>query len=164
MRQATAIVLGLLSGGLIYVISVLLFSPANSEDPHFIFYLMFFAAWAGSSYLLLSGTKTVSKVFSRGLLFGAVEWLAFIPAALVYGARATRRIVSEVGAEMEPVGTTAADSAAAALGSAAGMAGAFVGAGIVTMLMAGFAFAMSFLCLLGFVILYFLKREMKPEA
>jgi len=113
--------------------------------PAFVF-AFFLGGWAASTYLLVRGARTVSRVFSRGFLLGAAEWFAVIPAGIVLGGKALSRTVSESGAQ-----------------TSAEVAGATLGAGFASFLTGGVAFAMVIFCLLGFVVSHFVGREMQPE-
>jgi len=116
----------------------------GSPSALFVF-ITFFGVWAASVVLLLRGARTVSRVFTRGFLLGAAEWLAMIPVGMIFSGRHLSRTV-----------TPGASDAA--------MAGATIGAGIVSLVTGGVAVAMAVACLVGFAVAYLMGREMKPES
>ena len=144
MKVIVGIVLGLLSGFLIYMESAMLLSIPKSGGPSggFIF-LTFVGGWALSAWLLVRGARSVSKVFARGALLGAAEWMAVIPVTAIMSAK----LASE-----------------SAITTDAGRAGAAIGGGIVTLLSGGVSIFMAVVCLIVFVIAHFMGREMKPES
>lgn len=147
MRTLVAIILGIMGGFLIYMELALLFvnkyvdtnqTNNNSEIYLTIFVLVtFFGGWVLTSYLMLKGTKTVTKVFSRGFLIGAALWLALIPVGFIYSSNIIGESPSNAGV---------------------------IGAGIVGFLTGGVAIGMALACLIGFAVSYSLGREMKPEV
>jgi predicted RNA-binding Zn-ribbon protein involved in translation (DUF1610 family) len=147
VKTLIGIVLGLCSGFLIYMIAAMLVGPKTVSNAFVA--VTFLGGWAVSSFLLIRGARSVSKVFSRAFLLGAAEWLAVIPAGLVLSGQAYSETVGQAG------GAGASD---------AGQAGAAMGAGCISILTGGFAVAMAIVCLIGFAVSYFIGREMKPEA
>ena len=95
---------------------------------------------------MLRGAKTLSKVFSRGFLLGAAEWLAMIPIGLIFAGKAVSETVTSTG-----------DSDAVA-------AGAAIGGGLFTFFTGGVSIFMAIVCLIGFAVSYSMGREMRPEA
>lgn len=81
--------------------------------------------------------RTVSKVFSRGFLFGAAEWLALIPIGMFVGGRVASLKASSSGGPL------------------------VLSVGIVS---SGVGVPLTLLCLLGYAVSSRLGREMKPEA
>lgn len=146
MRIAVAIVLGLFSGFLVYFLAAIAF-VGDSPSSVFVF-VTFFGGWAISSYLIVRKTRTVSKVFARGFLIGAAEWLALIPAGVLMSGRALTETVAEPGAAEE---------------SAASLVGATAGAGCFSFITGGVAVVMTLVCLIGFAVAHFTGREMQPE-
>jgi hypothetical protein len=147
MKVLVGIVLGLVSGFLIYLIAAMVVGPETISGAFVA--ITFLGGWAVSSFLLMRGARSVSEVFSRAFLLGAAEWLAVIPAGLIMGGQAYSETVEKVG------GAGVSD---------AGQAGAAMGAGCFSVLTGGFAVAMAAVCLIGFTISYFMGREMKPGA
>jgi zinc-ribbon domain len=96
--------------------------------------------------LFWRGAPTVSSVFRRGFLVGAAEWLLMALVGVVFSGRATSASLAD------------------ASNSEAARAGATIGGGIAAALVGGFAVFMSVVCLIGFVIAYFMDREMKDRA
>ena len=142
MKIFIGIVMGFFSGLLIYFISAMLFMSDPSST--FVF-VTFIGGWLASIFILVRGARSISKVVSRGFLLGAAEWLAMIPAGVVISGRAASESVSQ----------SASSSAEAA--------GATIAAGIFSFITGGIALVMAIICLVGFVITYFIRREMKPE-
>lgn len=145
-----AIVLGFLSGSLIWMTGALLFAnPGSSEGPSSVFvfltFVTFVGGWVLSSYVMLRGVRSVSRVFTRGALIGAAEWLVFGLAGIVLSGRA-------------------AAHAAGAGASGAETAGAAVGGGIMAVLSGGVAVFMAVVCLIVFAIAYFAGREMRDTT
>src|SRR6266536_5363033 len=141
MRTVVAIVLGLLSGVLIYMIGGMLFADvgpnsASSPSPALVLVLLL-GGWAASAYLLRRGAASVSKVFSRGALVGAAEWIAVAVAGVIMSGRVV------------------ASSATAAGGSDAARAGAALGGGIAAMVTGGLAIGMTVVCLIVFAVAHF---------
>lgn len=144
MRTFLAIILGFFSGFLIYMASALLFTDGDPSESFVM--ITFFGGWVFSTWLIVRGAKTLSKVFSRAFLLGAAEWLAIIPVGVVFSGKVLN------------------ETAQYSNGSGAEMAGAAIGAGMVSFMTGGLAIFMVFICLLGFAISYFIGREMKPEV
>jgi predicted RNA-binding Zn-ribbon protein involved in translation (DUF1610 family) len=150
MKILVAIVMGFFSGLLISIMASMLMAttylagnqPASAP---WVPVVAFLAAWVLSTYVLLRGAISVSKVFSRGFLLGAAEWLCLIPVGMIIAGRVVSATVAGSG-----------DSGGA-------MAGAALGGGIFAFLTGGLAIAMAIACLIGFAVSYFTGREMKPE-
>jgi hypothetical protein len=145
MRLLVAILLGFLSGFLVYMIAAMLIvgpgTPGASSMAPLVL-ITFVGGWVVSSYFLYRGAKTASKVFSRGALLGAAEWIAFAAAGVLFSGRA------------------AFHSAGASGGSDAAQAGAAIGGGIAAALTGGIALFMAVACLVVFAIAHFTGREM----
>jgi hypothetical protein len=149
MRTVVAIVLGLLSGFLIYMTGTMLFvdvGPKSSGPSPLFVFVLFIGGWAVSSYFLRRGAASVSRVFSRGALLGAAEWLAIGAAGVIFSGRAV------------------ASHAAAAGGSDAATAGAAIGGGIVAMVTGGLSIGMAVVCLIVFAVAHFAGREMADKS
>ncbi len=143
MRIVVAIILGIMGGFLVYFELAMLFTKMG-EMPSSIFVgVTFFGGWVVTSYLMVKGTKTVTKVISRGFLIGAALWLALIPVGIIY--------TGSVIGELDPK-------------SDAELVGATLGGGIIGLLTGGVAIGMALVCLIGFAVSYSLGREMKPEV
>jgi hypothetical protein len=81
MRTLVAIVLGFLSGVMLFLLSSTLIDYAISEGPSLALALVVLSAgWAISAYFIRRHAATTSAVLCRGFLLGAAEWLAVIPA------------------------------------------------------------------------------------
>ncbi len=147
MKTAVAIALGLFSGILIYMIGAMLFmdvGPSSSGPSPLFVIVLLFGGWAGSAYLLRRGAASVSRVFTRGALLGAAEWLAVGAAGVIMSGRA--------------VATTAAGQ------SEAGQAGAAIGGGIAAMITGGLSITMAVVCLIVFAVAHFTGREMADKS
>lgn len=146
MKAIIAILMGFFSGFLIYMMASMIFVTERVPSTEFVL-ITFLGGWTLSSYVLLRGAKTLSKVFSRGFLLGAAEWLMMIPVGFIFaGKNVSDTITSTGGSE------------------AAATTGAVIGGGIVAFLTGGVSVLMAVACLIGFAISYFMGREMKPEA
>lgn len=145
MKVTVAIIMGFFSGLLIYFLSALALIKQVEPSPAFV-WITFGGGWVVSAFALRKGAKSVSKVFSRGFLLGAAEWLCLIPVGLIF------------------TGQAVSSTVAASDGSNAAAAGAAVGGGIAAFLTGGLAVSMAVVCLVGFAVSYFLGREMKPES
>src|SRR6266542_4705093 len=148
MRVVVALFMGLFSGFLIYMMAVLLFVDVGKGTPPSTLFVAatFLGGWAVSVWLLLRGTRTVSKVFSRGFLLGAAEWLMMVLVGFIFGGRAVSTTLSHTGAS--------ADAAAA---------GAALGGGMVAFLTGGVSIAMAVVCLIGFAVSHSMGKEMRKE-
>ena len=143
MKIFVALLMGLCSGFLIYMMFAMLFlSTAAKPDGGFVA-VTFFGGWALSSWLMLRGAVSVSKVFSRGFLLGAAEWLFMIVVGIIFAGR---------------------NLASVAPTSEAASAGAAVGGGLVVMLTGGVSIAMAVACLIGFAVSHSLGKEMRREV
>ncbi len=147
MRVLVAIVLGFLSGFLIYMTAAMLFAEIGSQSgPSSAFVLLtFLGGWVVSAYLLANGARSVSKVVTRGALLGAAEWLAVGAAGLVFSGRA-------------------AVHAAGPGSSGAQAAGAAIGGGVLAAMTGGVSIVLSIVCLMVFAIAYFAGRELRDTT
>ncbi len=142
MKELVAAFMGACSGLLIYIMAgMLLIARGADPDPVFVF-VTFFGSWGLSSWLMLRGAKSVSKVFSRGFLLGAAEWLLMIGVGIVFAGKTV---------------------ASAAPVSGAYSAGAAFGGGIFAMITGGFSIAMAVVCLIGFATSKSMAKEMGNE-
>jgi threonine/homoserine/homoserine lactone efflux protein len=84
MRILVGVVLGFSSGCLLYVMAMMLIAGAEVRTEALpLTILLLFGGWAGSVWLLIRGAPSTGKVFSRGFLLGAAEWLAMIFAGAI---------------------------------------------------------------------------------
>ncbi len=74
MKLTSAVLVGFLSGFMVYAILWLLFLGPSTQNASP--YLWFILAWAISSYAVYFGTESVLALWARGALLGAIEWLA----------------------------------------------------------------------------------------
>ena len=144
MKVLIAIIMGFFSGFLFCLESATVFAnPSQREGPGLLFlFVTFLGGWTLTSYLIIKGAKRVSKVFNRGFLIGATEWLLMIPVGLIFTGKAV-------------VGTAAQTSTE--------QAGAATLRTIFSFLTGGTAVIMAAVCLIGFAISYLSGKEMKPE-
>jgi predicted Zn finger-like uncharacterized protein len=137
-----AIVFGFLAGFLIYMELTMIFNPDNIS---FLFVtITFLGGWILTSVIIMRGARTISKVFMRGFLIGAVLWFAWMPVTVFLAG-------------------TAASGVADKTNSGAAYAGAMVGAGLISFIGIGFAIFMVVICLIGFVISFLVGREVKSK-
>jgi len=146
MKTFIAIAMGFISAVLVYFMVAMLIidiSSIETPTPLFVFFT-FVGAWAVSSWILRRGAYSISKVFSRGFLLGAAEWLCMILVGIIYGGKAVSSTVTETS-------------------SGAEVAGATIGAGLFASIAGGASIFMALVCLIGFAVSYFIGREMKDE-
>ena len=144
LRYFVALIAGALSGFLIYMTTAMLFLNGTDTSPSWFVPVTFLGGWAISSYLLLRGTRVVSKVISRAFLLGAAEWFAIIPAGLIFGAQAAAETTDTLSSDAEMLGAT-------------------IGGGLIAFVTGGVSIAMVIFCLLGYLITFLMTREMKSE-
>jgi hypothetical protein len=148
MKTVVAIVLGLLSGLLIYFMTAMVvidFEGTKGPSPLFVLVTLV-GGWVISAYLLRRGARSLSKVFTRGSLLGAAEWIAVAAAGVIFSGRAV------------------AHAAGSSSGSEAATAGAAIGGGLAAMITGGLSIAMAVVCLIVFAIAYFTGREMADRT
>src|SRR5947209_18264162 len=112
MKVFVGIILGLFSGFLIYMATAMLFASGQPSGA-FVF-VTFVGGWVLSTWILVRGARTISKVFSRGFLLGAAEWLGMIAVGMVFSGKALTQTLTHGG------------------GTGAEVAGATIGAGLVS--------------------------------
>jgi len=148
MKALVAIVLGFMSGFLIYMSAAMLFttpSAGNSPSPAFVM-IAFLGGWAASAYYMHRGAQTVARVVTRGALIGAAEWLLIGLASVVMS------------------GKVVADTTAAAGQSNAAAAGAVLGGGILAAIGGGISVVMAVVCLIVFAVAHFAGRELRDTS
>ena len=143
MKLLVALAMGFCSGLLLYFLAALVFSSSSSPPSAVFSIFVFIGGWTASTYLMLKGALSTSKVFSRGFLIGAAEWFSLLPVGIVFAGKAVATAGGSSGAQL---------------------AGAAIGGGIMAFLTGGLAIGMTLFCLLGFAISYSLGREMRPES
>lgn len=80
MRTLAAIVLGFLSGAMLFLLAGTVTGYRISAGPALaVAILALLAGWATSAYCIRRNAATTSAVLCRGFLLGAAEWLAVIP-------------------------------------------------------------------------------------
>jgi hypothetical protein len=97
---------------------------------------------------MLRGARTTSKVFARGALIGAAEWLLMAVAGAVFASKSAATAIEHAPKDA----------------SGAAAAGAAIGGGLVTIITGGVSIGMAIVCLLVFAVAHFWGREMRPEA
>jgi hypothetical protein len=81
MRTFTAIVLGFLSGVMLFLLAATPTGYTISSGPTLAVALVaLLGGWAISAYFIRRNAATTSAVLCRGFLLGAADWLAVIPA------------------------------------------------------------------------------------
>lgn len=143
MKILVALAMGFFSAFLIYMGAAMVL--VSGEPSSGFVFITFFGGWALSTFIIVRGARTLSRVFSRGFLLGAAEWLAMIPVSMIMGGKALTESVGEGATDAE-------------------LAGATIGAGLFSAVTGGLAIAMALVCLLGFAVSYFMGREMQPES
>lgn len=143
MKTVVALFMGFCSGFLIYMMAALLFSSASSRPSSAFVAITFLGGWAISSWLLLNGALSVSRVLSRGFLLGAAEWFCMIGVGIIFAGKTVANAVPT---------------------SEAASAGTALGGGLVAMLTGGVSLVMAIVCLIGFAISYFMGKEMGKEV
>jgi hypothetical protein len=149
MKVLVAIVMGLLSGLLVYFMVGILSADltGKSEPAVVVWFTAFVAAWVISAVILVRGAQTVSQVFRRGFLLGAAEWFVMAAVGVIFSGKAMSSATAA---------STTTDPAA--------QAGAAIGGGIFAVLAGGFSVFMAVVCLIGFAIAYFIGREMRDTS
>lgn len=139
MKLLVGIFMGLFSAFLLNMMFDMLFiDMATSTDTSVAsFVIVFFGGWVASTWLIINGAVSVSKVFSRGFLIGAAEWFGMIVVGAIFAGK-------QVSAVSES-------------------AGAVLGGGLIAMMTGGFSIVMVVICLIGFVISRSLGKEMQKE-
>jgi hypothetical protein len=134
VRTPAAIVLGLLSGIMLFLLAGTVTDYRISAGPSLaVAFVALLAGWAISAYCIRRNAATTSVVLCRGFLLGAAEWLAVIPLA-------------RTSADDYP---NLPNSVPALIGDA---------------LLPWLAVAMATGCLIAFVLAYFMGRRLKePE-
>lgn len=150
MKKFFGIVLGLFSGLLVASAVQMMFGSAESTG---LFWITTLIVWAATTYYITRGARTVSKVFARGFLIGAAEWMAMVAVSWIAAGRAVNDTINQATAAGMDAATTEATQA-----------GAAIGGGLMAVMGTGISIFMAFACLIGFAIAYFMGREMKPEA
>lgn len=141
MKVLSGVIVGLFSGFLIYMMAAMLAGGAPITAD-FVFFT-FIGGWALSTFFVLKGSTTASKVWARGGLLGAAEWMLVGLSTLVYS------------------GKTLGDMGAYKAGSA--QTGAVLGAGLFSMMGVGLAVFMSFPCLIVYFIASRSPKEFEHE-
>ncbi len=145
MRTVVALVLGLFSGLLVYLMVALLMADFTSAGgPSALGLISFIVTWGVSAFFFRREARTMTKVFARGFLLGAIEWIAMIGVVVVFAGNG----VSGRPAHGAPDVT---------------FAGVPVGGGVLGHLTGGLALAMALVCVMGFVVCYFIPRKKTPE-
>ena len=107
---------------------------------------VFFVGWGGTIYFMLRETRTLSRVFSRGFLIGASEWLLMVVAGFVFSGR------------------TVAETVSRGHQSDASAAGATIGGGLLAFMTTGVSVTLAVVCLIGYAVSNSMGREMKSEV
>lgn len=130
-----------MSGAVLYLMAGLMFLPRGGDfSPIFVFITLISGAIL-SMYLLLAGQVSLSVVLKRSFILGASEWLAMIPVGMVFAGKTVSEAINN--------GT----------GSAAEMAGASIGGGLLAFITSGFSIGMVVFCLIGYVVTFLATRE-----
>jgi len=145
MKVASALFLGFLSAIMVYLIFGMFMLQGLDEGNATLFVVItLFGGWGLSSYWMMKGVRTTSKVWARGSLIGAAEWLAVGFSTIFMSGVA----VSEI---------TGSSS------SGAELVGAGIGAGLISMMGIGFSGFGIFLCLVTWFIASRSQAEFQQE-
>ncbi len=106
MKVLSAILVGLLSGFMIYMLvaMVIIGAESSSDADTYNFYLSFLGGWIVSSYGVSRGADSASRVWARGALIGAIEWMIVGFIAVVYGGATLTETTKGVTPSSEIVG------------------------------------------------------------
>ena len=151
MKATVAVLMGLVSGLIIYFAAAMIFADlgSGSTGPSGLFVAMtLIGGWALTTWLLLRKVGSTNMVLRRGFLVGAAEWLFMAFAGVIFSGRSVSNSLSD------PI----------AANSGAAQAGAAVGGGIVAAITGGVSVFMAVVCLIGFAIAYFMAREMHDST
>jgi hypothetical protein len=133
--------MGLLSGLVIYLMGSFAFldlrTPVDTRIAGGAFLL--FGGWIVSAFFLLRGAMSTTQVLSRGFLLGAAEWLLMIGVGFVRAGR----MLDLTGIQTER---------------------SVVSGGIVASVLGGFSLFMIAICLAGFAVVQFWKRQKSPPV
>jgi hypothetical protein len=145
MKIVVALLMGLCSGVMIYFMAAMTFTDISTGTgpSGALVAISFLGGWALSVWLLLRGAISISKVFSRGFLLGAAEWLMMVLVGFIFAGKT----VAAVGGVSE-----------------AASVGAAVGGGLIAFLAGGISVAMAVVCLIGFAVSYSMGKEMRKET
>ncbi len=128
-----AVAMGFFSGLLIYFEAAMVFADFTDRVSLITTLIVtFFGGWALTSYILVKDAKSISKVFSRGFLIGAAEWLLMIPVSFIFSSKNLASIGGQISAEQTGA--------------------AIIGGGIVSFLTGGVAIGMAVVCLIAFAV------------
>ena len=139
MRSVVAVIMGLISGLLIYFIAAMVLGTAIPG----LVPITFLGGWVFSSWLMIRKTLSASRVATRGFLIGALEWLLVVPAGFIASGRAVGSTITH------PTGRYAD----------AQSAGAVIGGGLSFFLITIIALVFATACIIG----YFVSKSMKSE-
>jgi len=100
MKTLVAVLLGLVSGSLLYMMAavVALAGGGSSSVMGALVIVLLLGGSVVSTVFLLRGSDSTSAVFRRGFLLGAGEWAAMAVACVVMTVRNTIGFVARVGA------------------------------------------------------------------
>lgn len=148
MRYIVGIVMGFISGLLIYFILALLFFESRGPLPSWIVPVGFFGGWAISSWLFIRNTTTAGRVASRAFLFGAGEWVVMIFAGFVGSGRSiAQATASNPGGQYESAYTT----------------GAVLGGGFSFIMIAVMSVVLGIACVIGYLVTKNMGGELQSE-
>ena len=138
-----ALVMGLLSGLLVGFMCSIFWASVSTKFS-WIVSIALYGGWLLSFDLLLRGSVSPSNVLARGFVLGAAEWLMMIPVTWLFAGMVVTKGIS-------------------AGSSPAAFAGAAISGGIFSFISGGVSVAMTIVCLIGYAVTRFWKREMTQE-
>jgi hypothetical protein len=143
MKILAGLGVGLLSGFLIYMTAAMVLGVSKPGGLFIV--LTFFGGWALSSYIVIKGASSASKVMARGSLLGAIEWLLMIAATWIFAGHAVQQSIDTNGNDV------------------AAKVGAGIGGGILGVLGSGLSLAMALVCVVSWFIFSRFNSEMKQD-
>ena len=148
MRFVVGLLMGVISGFLIYYICYFVFGPVHGAFPAWFIPVTFVGGTIVSTWLLVRNTRTTSRVLARGFLLGTVEWLVMIPAGMIGSGRIASSVASHATGRY----------------SEATSAGAAIGGGLSFIFIVILSAIFGTICLVGYFITKSMGKEMSAEV
>lgn len=151
MKLMSALLIGFASGLLLYfgVGAFIIGGSATPQEAIFrgqtALLVLFLGGWVVTTYAVLRDVRTTARVWARGSLIGAAEWMAVGMLAVWWSGHTLVKV-------------TAATSSSATLG------GAGLGAGLFSIIGLGLAAFMAVICLIIYFIASHSEKEFAPEV
>lgn len=136
--------MGLLSSLLVTFMCSIILAGSALTNFSWVVSVVLYGGWVLSFKFLLRGAVSATNVLARGFVLGAAEWLMMIPVTWLF---AGMLVADSVTASSSPVV----------------FGGALIGGGVFSFISGGVSVAMSVVCLIGYAVTRFWKRETKQE-